>query len=124
MMNDYNQMCDIFSIGVMLFVMLTTKQPFKRSVKKNKNNANYIYDDDYLMLINNNDKYWDNHDNVNKIAKDLLIQMMCDDKSKRIKIPDILSHEWTNDKYLKTDDELLEYVERFLDNDDDEKVCN
>ena len=68
---DYNQMCDIFSAGIVLFNMLTNQRPFRRifneKVKENKNkneNENWKhdtklkYDESYESLIGNKNDFW------------------------------------------------------------------
>ena len=80
----YNQKCDIWSAGVILFVMLGGYFPFDgdtdndiyKSVSKKKF---YFYDEDWKSISNE--------------AKDLIKHMLCDE-DKRYSASDVLKHPW------------------------------
>ena len=96
---NYNQQCDIYSAGIVLFNLLTNQIPFKRSITKS-NDKDGDLDDIYKMLTDNNSLIWQDYQRMispNSKVQDLIIKMINNDYSKRITINDIFKHEWCND---------------------------
>ena len=91
---DYNAKCDIFSAGVILFIMLTARPPFSHATKTDKK---------YGLIVNGKYKqFWNIHCNKEKYeytvndddAKDLIEKMLCYDPTKRISLELIANHPW------------------------------
>ena len=81
---DYNSLCDIFSAGIVLFVMLTKRRPFRHVVINNKGNG-YVFGQRYQEFIHENSKYWKKMDDiqagVSPAAEQLLNSLLHDDPS-------------------------------------------
>jgi len=91
----YSNMCDVFALGVCLFVMLLARQPFRTASS----------DDQWYKCIATKqfDKYWKSHDAssskqhnfvLSKVAKDMLHQLLCYQPRQRITIEKALKHKW------------------------------
>ena len=97
MMQDYNEMCDIFSIGVILFMILANQRPFRRAIYMN-NNGNYVKGEGYELFCDDNQKYWNKYvrkaKNINPNARKLVYSMLEYDSTKRISISQIMQHSW------------------------------
>ena len=93
--NSYGKKCDIFSVGVILFRMLTgNKSPFR---------AAKATDDHYSKIIQGNfEQFWDMHssycENIDKDGKDLITRMLLPNPNQRISIADIKEHAWFKTK--------------------------
>lgn len=81
----YNQSCDIWSIGVMLYIMLTGKLPFDGD--SSEEIARRILSKE--IVYNEND--WKN---VSPFALDIVRRMLIHDPDKRITLERVLMHEW------------------------------
>lgn len=81
----YNQKCDMWSCGVVLFVMLAGYNPFQgksdSEIKKNIKNMNY----------NIKGLHWDG---ISKEAKDLLQKLLTKDPNTRLSAEEACSHPW------------------------------
>ena len=80
----YTQKCDIWSAGVMLYVMLSGYFPFDGDTNKE------IYAAIKSKKFDFNDKQWNN---ISNEAKDLIKHMLCDE-NKRYNVENILNHPW------------------------------
>ena len=83
--NNYNEKCDLWSCGVMMYLMLCGKQPF------NGDNDDEIYEKIRLCKIDFNDEEWDN---ISNDAKDLIKKLLIKDTNKRYSAKKALSHPW------------------------------
>ena len=83
--NNYNQKCDIWSCGVIMYILLSGKYPFYGSSEEEITKKILIGNYDF------NDKHFEN---VSEIAKDLIRKCLIHDKNKRINIKDALKHEF------------------------------
>ena len=103
---DYNSLCDIFSAGVVLFVMLTKKRPFDEIVFKNKKSNKYEYDPKYKQFINENEKYWAKYTsigiNLTHDVKELLSSLLHFNPNARITLDKINTNEWYNNRHLQS----------------------
>ena len=93
---EYDAKCDIFSAGVILFILLTARPPFSQASKKDKKYS-LIMDEKY-------EQFWNIHCNkdIHKYkfivndqnSKDLMQKMICYDPTKRISLESIEAHPW------------------------------
>jgi serine/threonine protein kinase len=93
----YDLACDIFSMGVVLFILITGYPPFEQA----------HYSDRWFRPLAKGDcaKFWKYHAGCSisndEKCKDLLEKMLCYDPKKRITIAEIKKHPWFNGKYLE-----------------------
>ena len=78
---DYNEKCDIFSVGNILFMLLTSKKPFRRVIDKNL--KSFDLDPKYSMFLDKNDHFWEKYVEISPSndAKQLLSKMLTIDKN-------------------------------------------
>ena len=87
--------CDIFSLGVVLFVLIMGIFPFK----------NAMINDNYYKLIIKNDwkSFWKkinkNNKKISDEFRDLFQKMVCFEPKKRIKINEIKEHFWLKNNF-------------------------
>jgi len=96
----YDLTCDIFSAGVVLFILLTGYPPFEQA---------HVTDRWFKPLAKGDyEKFWKAHSGCSIAndakVKDLLQQMFAFDPKKRITIADIKKHPWYLDKILEGKD--------------------
>jgi calcium-dependent protein kinase len=86
--NNYNKKCDIWSCGVLMYVLLSGHFPFfgktKKEIKKNILSGKFTFNEKYFSHIS--DK-----------AKDLISKCLIYNKNKRISIEEVLKHEFFSD---------------------------
>ena len=85
----YTELCDIWSIGVILYIMLSGKPPFNgkndREILKHVKESNYSLKGDL----------WDKR---SEQSKQIIRQLMCKDVTKRLTAKGALGHEWLKNK--------------------------
>ena len=100
-------MCDIFSLGVILFGMLTSRLPFVTIMKKKGLLGEYKKSSKYTLFCDNNEQFWyqcvQHARNVKPQAKHLIRLMLEYNPSQRISIAQILDNEWFKGKKLSSD---------------------
>jgi len=86
----YKKACDIFSAGVVLFILLTGYPPFEQAIRTDKW---------FNPLANHNsEKFWKQHKGcgVDKDCMDLISKMLAYRACDRPSIKEILRHHWVN----------------------------
>ena len=83
--NNYNQKCDIWSCGVIMYILLCGRYPFYGSTEEEITRkiliGNFNFDDKHF-------------DNVSENAKDLIRKCLIHDKNKRITVKEAMKHEF------------------------------
>lgn len=93
----YDLACDVFSMGVVLFILITGYPPFEQA----------HYSDRWFRPLAKGDhaKFWKYHAGCsisNDLScRDLLQRMLCFNPKQRITIAQIKKHQWFNGKYLE-----------------------
>lgn len=105
--HNYDESADIFSAGVILFIMLAGFPPFQFATRQdwwfNK------------LSTNKHALFWKAHERSAKFtesAKDLINMILCENPSKRPKISDIMEHEWYNGPILSNEELFADLTER------------
>jgi len=85
----YTLKCDIFSLGVLLFVILTKHPPFRQAISE----------DQWFRQIAKKQfgAFWAKHskDKLSKPCKDLICKMLCYQPLDRLTIQAVAAHPWT-----------------------------
>ncbi len=105
LIKDYSEKCDIWSAGVILYILLSGEPPFNGSNNKN------IYYKISTYKYNFPENKWNN---ISNEAKDLISKILVPEEQ-RISADDILNHEWFK---------KVEVIERKNLNFDIEQFCN
>ena len=90
---NYDEKCDVWSCGVILYILLCGHPPFDGE------NDKEILDKVLTGRYNFNYQEWDN---VSKEAKDLVKIMLEENPEKRISALDALKHSWIRDQSTET----------------------
>ena len=105
---------DIFSLGVILFVILTGNYPFKSARKYDICYSNIIKGkiENYWFLLKK--KIFEDNDNnlPSEEFRDLFIKMIQFEPNNRISINDIFSHPWMNKNFSTKDEIVKEFKNR------------
>jgi len=104
----YDLKCDIFSVGVILFILMAGYPPFEQASKNDKW---------FKPLMQGKiDKFWKAHQKspIAKIpeAKDMLTKMLAFNPKDRIDIEGIKKHPWMQGTVLKQKELILEIKDR------------
>jgi len=85
---NYNEKCDIWSVGIIMYILLTGKMPFKgtsrNKIEKQILDKNF-HCDGFLNLAKAN---------VSAEGYDILTKLLCYDHEKRISAKEALNHPW------------------------------
>jgi serine/threonine protein kinase len=83
--NNYNQKCDIWSCGVIMYILLCGRYPFYGSSEEE------ITRKILIGTFNFDDKHFEN---VSENAKDLIRKCLIHDRNKRISVKEAIKHEF------------------------------
>ncbi|CDW76169.1 protein kinase domain containing protein [Stylonychia lemnae] len=113
---------DVFSLGVVLFNLLTGKYPFYKAVNPQQD---YVLEQDYLDFLEDPSLklkeygiYSSDYDcmKLNQLS-DLLRKMLLHDITERISFQEILQHDWVTSTNYNSDDEISQELLKFYQND-------
>jgi len=95
----YTKKCDIFALGVLLFVCLTKHPPFK----------NATAEDPWFRQVAKKafPEFWKKHPKdkgLSSEVKDLIVKMLCYQPLDRLDIDAVLEHEWTQGEVYDQDE--------------------
>lgn len=91
--NQYNEKCDEWSCGIILFVLLTGKPPFN-----GRTDQEIIHNIKYGILITEGSAF----SKISKEAKDLIHQLLNRDPQSRITAANAMNHPWIK-KFLRSE---------------------
>ncbi|KAK1356655.1 Protein kinase domain-containing protein [Heracleum sosnowskyi] len=93
----YNQAADVWSAGVILYILLSGVPPFWGKTKSK------IFDAVRAADLRFSSDLWDH---ISVSAKDLISGMLCVDPSKRLTAKQVLAHSWLRDSLHANEDQL------------------
>ena len=102
---NYNELCDIWSCGVILYIILCGYPPFQG------NNDKEIYQSIQKGKVDFPQNEWKM---ISKNAKDLILHMLCP-ANKRYDAKQVLKHIWVNNKAPDSKGELKINIDSLLD---------
>jgi serine/threonine protein kinase len=90
---------DIYSLGVILFVMVSGYPPYEE--KQRERNGPWVYSRDYTLMRNNNARYWEREAKARgsrsfftKEFIDIVNWMLTEDPEKRPSMEELKNHDW------------------------------
>jgi len=89
---NYNEKCDLWSCGVILYILLSQKLPFKGETEEK-----YLEN----VLIGKYDLESPPFNKISKNAKDLINKLLISDPEKRISAEEAMNHSWFKDNKSK-----------------------
>jgi len=105
----YTKQCDVFSLGVLLFILVTGGPPFKEAQTQ---------DPWFRPLCKKPPQYkkfWSNHKrvaNLSKRLKSLLEGTMCYQPNGRLHMEDVLAHPWLHETEIPSETYVRQMMER------------
>ena len=90
----YNEKCDIWSCGVIMYILLSQRLPFNSEKENEEELLNKI-------LLGKFDLESPPFDKISKNAKDLITKLLTSDPQKRISAEEALNHPWFKDNKSK-----------------------
>lgn len=85
---NYNEKVDCWSLGVMIYRMLSGEYPFNTSVGGEKELFNTIQKGKF--------NFTENWDHISEEAKDLVLHLLDLDPDRRLSMSDVNDHPWMN----------------------------
>ena len=99
--NGYNKKVDMFSIGVILYIMLSGRPAFKGF------NVNEILLKNKKCDIEFPAQYWDK---ISEKAKDLVQKLLKKNPNERLSAEEALKHPWLNQEEAEISNKLLDFA--------------
>ena len=125
---------DIFSIGVLLFSIITSKIPFPiAKIIKEGDKIQQLY---RFIKEKNENNFWEtlkekHIEGFSPEFKDLFIKMVAFDPNERPSIKEILNHDWMKEvtilnenEYKNYEEDLIIELKKFEKNEDDKKIID
>jgi len=103
---DYDEKCDVWSSGVILYILLSGEPPF------NGSNDNEIYRKIQAKKFSFPSPHWDK---VSEEAKDLIRHMLTEPKT-RYSAEEVLNHNWVKTLAANSQDAILNFNVQALNN--------
>ena len=97
---NYGKECDFWSVGVLLYLLVTGTYPFDSETKNRTEVFTKIKNGTYKMTMTDDMK-------LSPECKDLMKRMITVDRSKRISGEDILKHQWFKNFLNKDSKEVV-----------------
>ena len=94
---SYNEKCDIWSCGVIMYILLSQRLPFSGGDDENENEEELLN----KILLGKYDLESPPFDKISKNAKDLISKLLNSDPQKRISAEEALNHNWFKDNKSK-----------------------
>ena len=105
----YDEKADIFSAGVILYVLLSGRTAFRGY------NLNEILLKNRKGVVDYPAKYWDK---ISTKAKDLVAKLLSINPKDRISASEALNHPWFNQNESEMNEQTLDFAKAFEDNED------